>query len=85
MNVFVEYGLDFDNNRFGLGRSVEFEQKDGTEYRTKNKVVLKNKSYYMRFWIGKSVFVFSQQNGFERVYKKRNNFKIVFGIQGVFK
>ncbi len=29
--VFVEYGLDFDNNRYGFGRSVEIEYEDGTE------------------------------------------------------
>ena len=33
MKIYVEYGLDFDNNRFGLGRSVEIESEDGTEKR----------------------------------------------------
>ena len=82
MKVFVEYGLDFDNNRFGLGRSVEFEKEDGTEYRTKEPVQLKNKAYYFRLWICKMVFILSQNNGFKVTYKKRNNLKIVFGIQG---
>ena len=36
--IYIEYGLDFDNNRFGLGRSVEIERDNGTEYRTKEKV-----------------------------------------------
>ena len=43
--IFVEYGLDFDNNRFGFGKSVEIENFDGTEYRVKKSVKLKNKRY----------------------------------------
>lgn len=81
MSTYIEYGLDFDNNLFGFGRSVEVENADGTEYRTKNKVILKNKRYYFRFWIAKVVFVISQ-NGLEIVHKNRYNFKVVFGIEG---
>ena len=80
--IYIEYGLDFDNNRFGFGRSVEVENADGTEYRTKKKIKLKNKRWYFRFWIGKIVFVISQRNGFEIVHKKRYNFKVVFGFAG---
>ena len=80
--IYVEYGLDFDNNRFGFGRSVEIENDDGTEYRTKEKIKLTEKKHYFRFWIGKLVFVISKDNGFEIVHKKRYNFKIVFGIEG---
>lgn len=80
--IYVEYGLDFDNNRFGFGRSVEIENDDGTEYRTKEKIKLTEKKHYFRFWIGKLVFVISGDNGFEIVHKKRYNFKIVFGIEG---
>lgn len=40
---FVECGLDFDNNRFGFGKSVEVENSDGTEYRIKKLIKLKNK------------------------------------------
>ena len=79
--IFVEYGLDFDNNRFGFGKSVEIENKDGTEYRVKTSVKLKNKRYYFRFWIFKKVFVISH-NGFEIKSKNRNNLKVVFGIEG---
>ena len=80
--IYVEYGLDFDNNRFGFGRSVEVENDDGTEYRTKEKFNLTQKRYYFRFWLGKLVFVISQDKGFEIVHKKRYNFKIVFGVEG---
>lgn len=82
MKIFIEYGLDFDNNRFGFGKSVEVENDDGTEYRTKQTVKLKNKSYYARVWIGKIVFALSQTKGLNITHKKRYNFKIVFGVQG---
>lgn len=31
--IFNEYGLDFDNNRYGFGCSTEIEYVDGTEKR----------------------------------------------------
>lgn len=80
--IYIEYGLDFDNNRFGLGRSVEVERDDSTEYRTKEKIKLSQKSYYFRLWLGKYVLVISRANGFELVHKNRYNLKIVFGIKG---
>lgn len=80
--VYIEYGLDFDNNCFGFGRSVEVERDGGTEYRTKEKIKLSQKSYYFRLWLGKYVLVISRANGFELVHKNRYNLKIVFGIKG---
>ena len=80
--IYIEYGFDLDNNRFGFGRSVEIEQTNGTEYRIKEKIKLKNKRYYFRLWIGKYVLVISHANGFELVHKNRYNFKIIFGIKG---
>ncbi len=82
MDIYTEYGLDFDNNRFGIGRSTEVEYPDGTEYRTRDKIKYIHPTYYVRIWIGKRVFVFSRKDGFEIVKKKRNNFKIIFGIHG---
>lgn len=80
MPIYIEYGLDFDNNKFGFGKSVEIENADGSEYRTKVSVKLKNKRYYLRFWFLKKVFIFSR-DGFETVKKSRHNLKIVFGIK----
>ena len=40
--IFVEYGLDFDNNKYGFGRSVEVEYTDGTEMRTHVRTKIKN-------------------------------------------
>ena len=80
--IYIEYGFDLDNNRFGFGRSVEVERDDRTEYRTKEKVKLSTKSYYFRLWVGKYVLVISRANGFELVHKNRHNFKVVFGVKG---
>lgn len=79
--IYIEYGLDFDNNKFGFGRSVEIESGNGEEVRCKKMIRLKNKRYYFRFWIFKRVFVVSR-NGFEVKTKKRYNLKIVFGVEG---
>jgi len=83
--IFVEYGLDFDNNKFGLGRSVEIEYADGSEERIKqipNNFI--SQRYYVRFWILKTVFSYSK-DGFKIKKKDRNNFKLVFGIAGTVK
>ena len=81
VKVFVEYGLDFDNNRYGLGRSVEIENSDGTESRCKDKFILRNRRYYIRIWIGKKVFSYSRNNGFKITLKNRNNIKILLGYE----
>jgi hypothetical protein len=80
--VFVEYGLDFNNNRFGFGRSVEVERTDGAEYRTKGKVAFVRENFYLRIWIFKRVFVISSRGGVSVKHKPRNNLKFVFGISG---
>ena len=80
--IYIEYGFDLNNNRFGFGRSVEVERDNGTEYRTKEKVKLSQKSYYFRLWLGKHVLVISRTHGIELVHKNRYNFKIVFGVKG---
>lgn len=42
--IFIEYGLDFDNNKYGIGRSTEVEYTDGTEMRTHEPVKFKKVS-----------------------------------------
>lgn len=81
-NIYIEYGLDFDNNRFGLGKSIEVEEKNGSEYRVKKDIAIQNKRYYFRIWIFKKVLIISSK-GFEIITKKRHNFKIIFGISGI--
>lgn len=82
MKAYVEYGLDFDNNRFGFGKSTEIENDDGTEYRIKTNISIYNKCYYVRLWIGKKVFSYSVHDGFKIKTKKRNNFKLILGVAG---
>ena len=79
----LKAGQRIEHNRFGFGRSVEVENDDGTEFRTKEKIKLVQKTYYLRLWIGKIVLVISRENGLKIVHKKRYNFKIVFGIKGL--
>lgn len=81
MFAYIEYGIDFDNNKFGFGRSTEIEFAD-TEWRVQSNVKIKNKRYYIRFWIGKKVFSYSMNDGFKIKNKNRFNFKLVFGVQG---
>lgn len=69
--VFTEYGWDLDNNAYGFGRSVEIENDDGSEYRTKQKVPIIPIRRYFRLWVGGRV-----------IRKNRQNFKCVFGIEG---
>ncbi len=80
--IYREYGLDFDNNRYGFGRSTEIEYDDGTEMRTHEKINIPHVSaHYFRIWIGKIVFVIdSDRPHFSTHKKKRWNFKIVYGI-----
>jgi hypothetical protein len=75
--VFAEVG--FGNDTF---LSTEFEEGEN-EYRI-SKFVLpeKVKSFYFRFWILKTVFIFSSNHGFEIKKKDRNKLKILFGISG---
>lgn len=83
MKAYVEYGIDFDNNRFGFGKSIEIEEPNEREYRTKANIIIYNKRYYVRFWIGKKVFSYSVNDGFKIKNKNRNNFKLIFGIAGL--
>lgn len=82
--IFNEYGLDFDNNKYGLGYSTEIEYDDGTEIRTHERVNIKNvHARYVRIWIGKSVFIIdSDRPHFYVREKDRWNFKIVYGKTG---
>lgn len=82
--IFIEYGLDFDNNKYAVGCSSEIELSDGTEFRTCEKVKMTQiKERYLRMWVGKFVFVFSTTKPhFSFARKKRWNVKLVFGVSG---
>ncbi|MDT2866763.1 DUF3977 family protein [Lactococcus lactis] len=82
--IFVEIGLDFDHNRYGLGRSVEIEHPDGSESRNKRKgEIFIVESRYLRLWLMKWVFIFDSQKPYFSIKRKgRLNFKIVVGKWG---
>lgn len=46
--IFSEYGLDFDNNKYGFGHSIEYEYTDGSETRTHKS--MKFKKIYARYF-----------------------------------
>lgn len=81
-NRFIEIGLDFDNNPFGLGVSSEIENPDGTEKRVRGFIPIKPRRFYLRIWILKGVFVLST-TGISFQKKNRYNLKCVFGIGGI--
>lgn len=85
IKIFVEYGLDFDNNKYGFGRSIEVEYPDGTESRNNKFVKIRRSdkvhARYFRIWIGKFMMVIDTDKphiSFKK--KKRWNFKIIYGI-----
>lgn len=82
--IFIEYGLDFDNNKYGLGRSAEIEYLDGTEKRTNARIdVALIGERYIRIWIGRHVLVISNVRPYLSVRSKnRWNFKVVYGKSG---
>ena len=82
--IFIEFGLDFDNNKYGLGRSVEVEYTDGTEMRTHEPIPIgRIIERYIRIWIGCCVLVISSRHPHISFRKKtRWNFKIVYGKSG---
>ncbi len=79
--IFIEYGLDFENNKFGLGKSVEVEYTDDTEERMQSLpcAVLSNRLYF-RVWVYKTSFIFSK-TGVDVVKKGRCNFKVILGVE----
>ena len=82
--IYSEYGLDFDNNRYGFGHSTEIEYDDGSEKRIHKHIKIDDvQARYLRVWIGKMVFIIdSDKPHFSFRKKKRLNFKIVYGISG---
>ncbi|MDR1338059.1 MAG: NUDIX hydrolase [Rickettsiales bacterium] len=84
IKIFVEYGLDFDNNKYWLGRSTEVEYADGTEIRKNGRIKIeksdKISARYFRIWLGKFILIIDSDKphvSFKK--KKRWNFKIVYG------
>lgn len=75
--IFVEIGLGNDS-------FVSTEIEEGAhEYRIPHFVrPHKIKSFYIRIWIMKKVFILSTNHGFEKNNKDRNKLKILLGMSG---
>ncbi|MCT4574687.1 MAG: DUF3977 family protein [Alphaproteobacteria bacterium] len=82
MDIYTEIGIDFDNNKYGLGVSSEIEKEGQDEIRKKGFHKMKIIGIYSRLWLFKTVFIISSKNGFEIKRKNRNNFKWVLGLRG---
>jgi hypothetical protein len=79
MKQYVEMGI---GNTWWVRTEVEYP--DGTE----NEVMgirrfRRIDGIYFRFWMGKTVWIFSSNEGLKRTKKHRQAFKIVFGISGI--
>lgn len=77
---FIELGLDFDNNKYGLGLSSEIENNEH-EIRLTRLIKLKVNQIYLRIWVLKYVLVISTI-GISLSKKNRINLKLIFGIGG---
>lgn len=81
LNKFTEFGIDFDNNRYGIGISSEIEYSSTYEKRYKGLIKMNLKEIYLRVWLLK--YSFSIGTGeIELVKKERNNFKFLLGLAG---
>ncbi|MBS4200803.1 DUF3977 family protein [Bacillus sp. FJAT-49732] len=73
---------------FGVGNKwlirTETELSDGTELEEKGIVrPIKIQSFYIRVWIGKTVFILDTKDGFKKAKKNRIKIKLVFGIKSL--
>ncbi len=78
MKVYAEVGVG--NDTF---LSTEYEEGD-REYRVPSFVKPPHVTeYYVRIWIRKTVYIFSTNEGFKKISKDKNRFKLLFGVGGV--
>lgn len=60
---------------------TEIELTDGTEFEEKGIIgPLKIHSLYLRVWIVKTIFIVDIEEGFKRIKKDRNKFKMIIGL-----
>ena len=70
---------------FGIGNTwlirTETEYEDGSEVEERGIVgPIRFQSFYIRIWIGKSVWIADTKQGVKRSKKNRKAFKIILGI-----
>ncbi|WP_161979216.1 DUF3977 family protein [Streptococcus sp. S784/96/1] len=77
MEKFIEIGF---GNRWFI--RTEFEKDDGSEWEVKGisgKII--PKSYYLRLWFGKMVFILDSKEGFKKQTKSCTALKVILGIK----
>lgn len=75
--IYAEIGI-------GNGSFLSTEIEKGKFERREKGLVLPKKitEFYFRFWIAKGVLILSTKDGVKTMKKKKENFKILFGIGG---
>lgn len=73
---YIEAGI---GNKWFVRTEIETDQ--GEEHEEKGiKGPINLQSFYLRFWIGKTVFIFDSKEGFKKAQKNNKKFKLIFGI-----
>ncbi|WP_010632591.1 DUF3977 family protein [Sporolactobacillus vineae] len=74
---YIEIGI---GNRWLVRTETEFA--DGSEKEEKGIIrPIKFHSLYLRIWAGKRVIILSSREGIIHMKKKRNQFKLIFGLK----
>lgn len=73
---------------FGIGNTwlirTETESENGAEHEERGIVgPIRFQSFYIRIWVGKTVFIFDTKQGAKKAKKERNAFKIILGIMSL--
>ncbi|MCI0764928.1 DUF3977 family protein [Bacillus sp. TL12] len=73
---YIEIGI---GNRWLV--RTEIEREDGTEYEQKGIVKpIYFESFYLRVWFRETCLIFDSKEGFKKVKKKRNEYKLIVGV-----
>ncbi|TCD46121.1 DUF3977 family protein [Streptococcus sp. X16XC17] len=76
MKKYVEIGL---GNIWFI--RTEFENEDGREHEVKGIAgPIKPISFYLRLWLGRTVYILDLREGFKKQHKNRKAFKLLVGI-----
>lgn len=79
MKQYVEIGI---GNTWWV--RTEVEDPDGTEHEIKGcRSFRRVEGIYLRFWIGKSVWIMSTNERLKTTRRNRPAFKVLFGISGI--
>lgn len=73
---YIEFGI---GNNWLIRTGTELE--NGTEFEGKGIVgPIKLQSFYIRIWVGSTVWLIDSKEGFKRMKKKRKELKVILGM-----